>query len=391
MDALLRTRLDMLKEAGLHRRLTACGEADEARDEGSSPLMLASNDYLGLTRHPAVRRAAADAAMRLGGGAGGSRLTTGNHALYAALEEELAAFKGTEAALVFGSGYMANIGTLGALAGGDDVIFSDELNHASIVDGCRLAKARTVVYRHCDPADLAAKLAATPCRGQRFIVTDGVFSMDGDVAPVDEIVAVAGCYGAAVMVDDAHGTGVVGPGGRGTAALFGVGGRVAVQMGTLSKALASEGGYIAGSAVLIEYLVNRARSFIFTTALAPATVAAARAALALLVGEPELTARLRDNAVFLRRALTAAGLAVGTGETPIIPVTVGEAAVAVALAADLRRAGIVVSAIRPPTVPDGSSRLRVTVSAAHTRGELARAAAEVAAAAGRLGLRKEGR
>ncbi len=392
MDALLTARLDMLKEAGLHRR-TVTYEAVDAvhvRCDDAQFLMLAANDYLGLTRHPAVRRAAADAAMRYGGGAGGSRLTTGSHVLYTALEEELAAFKGTEAALVFGSGYMANIGTIGALAGRDDVIFSDELNHASIVDGCRLAKARTVVYRHGDPADLAAKLAAAPCRGQRFIVTDGVFSMDGDVAPLDEIVAVAERHEAAVMVDDAHATGVMGPGGRGTAALFGVGGRVAVQMGTLSKALAAEGGYIAGSALLIEYLVNRARSFIFSTALAPATVAAARAALARLAGEPELTARLRDNAVFLRRALAAAGLAVGAGETPIIPVMVGEAATTVALAAELRRRGIIVSAIRPPTVPDGSSRLRVTVSAAHERSELARVAAEIAAAAGRIGLRREG-
>lgn len=388
MDDLLKERLAGLKAAGLYRRTVGYQPVDAAHVsyQGNNYLMLASNNYLGLTHNPVVQEAAAAAALTYGTGSGGSRLTTGTYPLYEELEQAVATFKGAEAAVVFNTGYMANVGVLSALVGPGDTIFSDELNHASIIDGCRLSRAETVIYRHNDSADLADKLRRHGGSGLRLVVTDGVFSMDGDIAPLDAIVAAAEQYGAVVMVDDAHATGVIGPGGRGTAAHYGLKGRVAVQMGTLSKALAAEGGYIAGSRTLIEYIVNKARSFIFSTALAPATVAAARAAIGVLDGNPALVERLRHNAVFLREQLSGAGLTVGEGATPIIPVLVGEAAGAVALAGELRQAGIIVSAIRPPTVPDGTSRLRVTVSAAHTEEELAAAAREIAASASRLGI-----
>lgn len=393
MDELLQERLTALKTAGLYRQTFSYEPVDatHVRYQGNTYLMMASNNYLGLTHNKVVQEAAAAAALKYGTGAGGSRLTTGTYPLYDELERALADFKGTEAAVVFNTGYMANVGAISALAGPDDIIFSDELNHASIIDGCRVSRAQIVVYRHNDSADLAAKLRLHAGKGLRLVVTDGIFSMDGDIAPLDEIVAVAEQHGAAVMVDDAHATGVIGPGGRGTAAHFGLKGRVTVQMGTLSKALAAEGGYIAGSRALIEYIVNKARSFIFSTALAPATVAAARSAVSVLAGNPAMVDKLRDNAVFLRRQLTEAGLQVGDGETPIVPVIVGEAAAAVALAGDLRQAGIIVSAIRPPTVPAGTSRLRITVSAAHTQEELTLAARQIALAASRLGiLRRDG-
>lgn len=349
-------------------------------------LMLASNNYLGLTHHPQVKQAAANAIERYGTGSGGSRLTTGSHPLYEVLEQDLAAFKGTEAAVVFNTGFMANVGAISALVGPGDVVFSDEYNHASIIDGCRLSRARTVVYRHADMEHLQELLETTPCQGHRLIVTDGVFSMDGDIAPLDMIVELSERYTALVMVDDAHAMGVIGQGGRGTVSHFGLQGRVHVQMGTLSKALASEGGYIAGSGQLISYLVNKARSYIFSTAQAPATVAAACAAIGVLSGNPELVHKLQANAAWLRRKLIHAGLTVEGGGTPILPVMVGEAAVAIRMSRELREAGLIVSAIRPPTVPPGTSRLRLTVSAAHTQAELAEAAENIIAAGHRLGL-----
>lgn len=352
-------------------------------------LMLASNNYLGLTHHPRVKQAACDAILQYGTGSGGSRLTTGSHPLCGLLEQELAAFKGTEAAVVFNTGFMANIGAITALMGPGDVIFSDEYNHASIIDGCRLSRAHTAIYRHADMAHLQEALATTLCSGRRLIVTDGVFSMDGDIAPLDEIVRLAEQFGALVMVDDAHAMGVIGAGGRGTVSHFGLQGRVQVQMGTLSKALAAEGGYVAGSRQLIAYLVNRARSYIFSTAQAPATVAAARAAIQALAAQPDLVAELRRNAGWMRNKLISAGLKVEGAETPILPVMIGEAADALQMSRELKDAGLIVSAIRPPTVPDGTSRLRLTVSAAHTREELADAAEKIIAAGRRLGLVKE--
>jgi len=360
-------------------------DATHVKCEDKNYLMLASNNYLGLTHHVSVQQAACEAICRYGTGSGGARLTTGTHPDYTCLENELAAFKGVDAAVVFNTGYMANVGTISALMGPEDIVFSDELNHASIIDGCRLAKSRIVVFRHSDMNHLAQCLAQNPCTGRKLIVVDGVFSMDGDIAPLGDITELAEKYGAMVMVDDAHATGVLGR-GRGTAAHFGLKDRVHIQMGTLSKAVGAEGGYVAGSRPLIEYLINKARSYIFSTALAPATVAAARAALNIIACNPEIVERLSENARFMRNGLIAAGLTVDQGETPIIPVVVGEAATAVTLAKELRQAGLIITAIRPPTVPVGQSRLRITVSAAHHQQELAQAIEKIALAAKRIGI-----
>ncbi len=354
--------------------------------EEKTYLALSTNNYLGLTHSPAVQQTAMDAISQYGTGSGGARLTTGSHPLYEKIEKALAEFKGTEAAVVFNTGYMANVGTISALAGKSDVIFSDELNHASIIDGCRLSKGQTVVYRHTDMDDLAGKLRNTPCQGRRLIVTDGVFSMDGDIAPLDKIVALGEAYEAMIMVDDAHAVGVLGHGGCGTVSHFGLQGKVAIQMGTLSKSLASEGGYVAGSQELIAYLINKARSFIFSTALSPATVGAAYGALRELQGNSELVQKLLGNAQYVREALDRAGVAVEGSTTPILPIMVGKASLAVEMVELLKEEGILVSAIRPPTVAPGSSRLRLTVSAAHDRKELTQAVESIIAVSRKLKL-----
>jgi 8-amino-7-oxononanoate synthase len=354
--------------------------------EGKMYLSLSTNNYLGLTHSPVVQQAAIDAILRYGTGSGGARLTTGSHPLYESLEQDLAAFKGTEAAVIFNTGYMANVGVISSLTGKGDVIFSDELNHASIIDGCRLSKAHTVVYRHADMTDLAEKLENIPCLGRRLIVTDGVFSMDGDIAPLDEIVRLGNIYQAMVMVDDAHAVGVLGHGGCGTVDYFGLKGKVQIQMGTLSKSLAAEGGYVAGSQDLIAYLINKARSFIFSTALSPATVAAAQAALGELETNPELVKILLGNAQYVREVLTSAGVSVEGSVTPILPIMVGEAALAMEMVALLKERGLLVSAIRPPTVAPGTSRLRLTISAAHNREELAKAVESIIAVSRKLKL-----
>lgn len=341
--------------------------------EGQKCLLLATNNYLGLTHCLTVKQAAMNAVDEYGTGSGGARLTTGSHPLYEKLEKKIADFKGTEAALIFNTGYMANVGTISAVINKGDVIFSDEFNHASIIDGCRLSKGQTVVYRHADMNHLAEVLANTTCRGQRLIVTDGVFSMDGDIAPLDKIVKLAEQYDAMIMVDDAHAVGVLGRGGRGTVDYFGLKGRVQIQVGTLSKSLAAEGGYVAGSQALIHYLVNKARSFIFSTALSPATIGAGYGALEELESNPALVDRLLRNADYVRTALVGAGLQVDGKITPILPIMVGEAGMAVKMAVALKEAGLIVSAIRPPTVMPGASRLRLTVSAAHQHGDLVRA------------------
>lgn len=380
--------LEQAEREHLYRRLVDYipRDAVHADSEGRQYLMLAANNYLGLTHHPAVQQAAASASLTYGTGSGGSRLTTGNHLLYRQLENKLAAFKGTEAALIFNTGYMANVGIISSLVGKDDVIFSDELNHASIIDGCRLSRGRTVVYGHSNMNQLADLLTKTTCSGRRLIVTDGVFSMDGDIARLDDIVQLARKADALVMVDDAHATGVIGPGGRGTAASFGLEGQVHITMGTLSKSLGSEGGYAAGSRVLIDYLINKARSFIFSTALAPATTAAALAALDVLSGQPDMVDRLAANAAYLRTELNQAGFDTCGSTTAILPVMVGDASLAVEFAQLLKEEGIVVSAIRPPTVPAGASRLRVTVSAAHSPAELTKASQAICMIGRQLGV-----
>lgn len=377
-----------IKQQGLLRQISTYDLCDPVHVKTGEQelLLLASNNYLGLTHHPAVRQAAAEAALQWGTGSGGSRLTTGTHPMFLALEHRLAQFKGTEAAVVFNTGYMANVGTISALVGAGDIIFSDELNHASIIDGCRLSRAHTVVYRHNDMDDLARCLARHAGSGRRLIVTDGVFSMDGDIAPLPEIVKLARQHNALVMVDDAHATGVIGPGGRGTAAYYGLEHAVDVQMGTLSKALGAEGAYVAGSQLLIDYLINRARSFIFSTALSPAVIASALAALTVLMDNPELVQLLHDKTKYFKDRLLAAGFSLGLSVTPIIPLIVGDACQTMRFSEKLLAEGLVVSAIRPPTVPPGTSRLRLTVTAAHTWTDLDYAAALISRVGRELGI-----
>ncbi|WP_371380985.1 8-amino-7-oxononanoate synthase [Sporomusa aerivorans] len=378
--------LEQVKVNNLYRQTVVYDPVDAAHviQNGQTYLMLASNNYLGLTHEPHVQQAAMEAIRRYGTGSGGARLTTGTYPLFDQLEQALAMFKGTEAALVFNTGYMANLGVISSLAGPDDIIFSDELNHASIIDGCRLSRAQVLVYRHNDMGHLEKLLKTTGCRGKRLIVTDGVFSMDGDIAPLDVIVKLAERYDSLVVVDDAHATGVIGPGGKGTAAYFGIQDKVQVQIGTLSKALGAEGGFVAGSRLLIEAIRNKARSFIFSTALAPAVIAAAQAALQFVAANPDRIEKLRDNAQYVRNLLTARQIPVVSGETPIIPIMVGAANDALRLTAELKEQGLVIAAIRPPTVPAGTSRLRLTVTARHEQEELREAAGKIAAAVGKL-------
>ncbi|GAA1910465.1 8-amino-7-oxononanoate synthase [Streptomyces sodiiphilus] len=320
---------------------------------------LAGNDYLGLARHPAVTGAAADAARRWGAGATGSRLVTGSTELHAALETELARFCGAEAALVFSSGYTANLAALTALGGPQALIVSDAANHASLIDGCRLSRARTEVVPHADPASVRTVLAGH--RGRALMVTDSVFSVDGDAAPLAELARACREHGAALVVDDAHGFGVVGEGGRGGPADAGLAGAAdVVTTVTLSKSLGSQGGAVLGPARVIDHLVNSARTFIFDTALAPAATGAALAALRLLREEPERAARVREAAAFLHRRLTAAGLQVAPPDAAVVSVRAPSPQAAVRWAADCRAAGLAVGCFRPPSVPDGVSRLRLT-------------------------------
>jgi glycine C-acetyltransferase/8-amino-7-oxononanoate synthase len=380
-------RLEELRESGLHRRLRLIEGAQGPRVQldGEPVLLLCSNNYLGLADHPRVREAAAEAALAWGAGAGGSRLISGNMAPHCRLEERLAAFKGYEAALLFGSGYLANIGAISALAGRGSVVFSDELNHASIVDGCRLARAETFVYRHGDVEHLAWGLREAAGRGS-LIVTDGVFSMDGDVAPLECLTRLAREHGCRLMVDEAHATGALGPGGRGSVAAAGLSAEVDLVVGTLGKALGSYGAYVCADAELSEYLLNTARSFIFSTALPPPALAAALAALELLEAEPQRVRQLSANAAVLREGLVAEGLAAGGGDSQIVPLAVGEAELTMALCERLLERGVFAQGIRPPTVPAGSSRLRFSVMATHEPADLREAAKLAGEAARGLGL-----
>jgi 8-amino-7-oxononanoate synthase len=380
-------RLEELRERGLYRRMRLIegAQGPTVTLDGCPVLLLCSNNYLGLADRAEVREAAAEAALRWGAGAGASRLISGNMEPHRKLEERLATFKGYEAALLFGSGYLANTGTIAALAGRGEVVFSDELNHASIVDGCRLSRAETVVYRHNDVEHLAWCLRQAGGRAS-LIVTDGVFSMDGDVAPLPQLLELARRHGARLMVDEAHATGAIGPGGRGSVAAAGLSGEVDVVVGTLGKALGSYGAYACASAETIEFLVNSARPFIFSTAPPPPALGAALAALEILEAEPQLVERLQANAETLRNALAVHGLDVGSSTTQVVPLEVGEAEVTMEICERALLRGVFAQGIRPPTVPEGSSRLRFTVMATHRRDELLQAAAKVAAAAQAVGL-----
>ncbi len=349
--------------------------------DGKPVLLLCSNNYLGLADHPRLREAAADAAMRWGVGTGGSRLVSGTMTIHRRLEERLAAFKGREAALLFGSGYLANAGTIAALARPGDVVFSDELNHASIIDGCRLSRADVFVYDHGDAEHLRWGIVHAEGRGA-LIVTDSVFSMDGDVAPLSEIVDLAQRFGLRTVVDEAHATGTVGPGGRGAVAEAGLGDQIDVIVGTLGKALGSYGAFVACDQPMAQYLVNAARTFIFSTALPPPAVAGALAALDLLAERPRLVTKLAANAAALRAGLEQEGFDVRESRTHILPLIIGEAQRTMRICESALAQGVFAQAIRPPTVPDMTSRLRVAVMASHREEEL-RAAARILGAAAR--------
>jgi glycine C-acetyltransferase/8-amino-7-oxononanoate synthase len=379
-------RLHALRGSGLHRRLRLIEGPQGPRVtlDGRPVLLLCSNNYLGLADDQRVGEAAAEAALRWGAGTGSSRLISGSMEVHRGLEAGLAEFAGYEAALLFGSGFLTNTGTIAALAGAGEVVFSDELNHASIVDGCRLARAETFVYRHADLEHLEWGLREAGGRGS-LIVSDGVFSMDGDVAPLPGLLELARRHGARLMIDDAHALGALGPGGRGSVAAAGLSGEVDVVVGTLGKALGSYGAFACASAETIDFLVNSARPFIFSTAPPPPAIGAAAKALELLLAEPELVERLQANAATLRAALAAEGLE-SDSTTQIVPVEVGEAEPTMKLCELALESGVFAQGIRPPTVPAGSSRLRLTVMASHDAAELTAAAEAIGAAARSIGL-----
>ncbi len=376
----LTIELNELRSANLYRTLRKVESEQSAHIviDGRQCINLCSNNYLGLANHRALKDAAIDAVKNYGTGARASRLVSGNMGLHETLERVTAEFKGTEDALLFNTGYMANAGIIQSLAGEGDVIFSDELNHASIIDGCRLSRAGVFIYRHKDAGHLRSLIlgnagnAETSYR-RRIIITDSVFSMEGDIAPLGDILKVADEFGAVLIVDDAHATGVLGKSGRGSFEHFGITGCSSyVQMGTYSKALGSFGAYAAGSALLRDYLINKARAFIYTTALPPSVIAASMAAIGTLQEDRVLLGRLRENTRVFKEGLTALGYNTMQSETPIIPVYTGDTDKTLLFSEKLFEAGIYATAIRPPTVPEGSCRIRTTVTAAHSREEIER-------------------
>ncbi len=381
-------RLAELRELGLYRRtrLVSGPQGPNVVLDGRPVLLLCSNNYLGFADHERVQQAAADAALRWGVGAGSSRLVSGTMTVHRRLEQRLAAFKGTESALLFGSGYLANLGVVGALARAGEVVFSDELNHASIIDGCRLARAETFVYRHNDVEHLAWGLAQAGARAA-LIVTESVFSMDGDVAPLEEIAGLAGRHGVRVVVDEAHGTGCLGPGGRGAVAEAQLEGAIDVVIGTLGKALGSYGAYACCDSEVAALLTNTARSLIFSTAPPPPSIAGALAALELLEEQPRRVERLQANAEVLRGELAREGFDVAGSTTQIVPIIVGDAGTAMHVCEAALQRGVFAQAIRPPTVPAGTSRLRLAVMATHTKDELREAARVLGRAALQVGFR----
>lgn len=367
--------------AGLQRSVRSVDGPQGTRViiDGRSVLSLCSNNYLGLATHPGVIDAAASAARALGVGAGASRLISGSMRIHDELETRLAALKGAEAALLFTSGYHANLGVITSLVGQGDAVFSDALNHASLIDGCRLSRATVHVYMHRDAHDLERQLRT--CRApRRLIVTDSIFSMDGDAAPLADLCALAERYDGMLMVDEAHATGILGPRRAGLVDALGLQERVTVQMGTLGKALGCVGAYVAGSRNLIDCLINRARTFIFTTALPPPVVAAALAALEVVDREPERVEALRRNARRLRAGLRELGYhVIGDADAHIVPILIGSADETMALASALLAQGVFAHGIRPPTVPEGTARIRATVMATHTDADIDQALAAFAA------------
>ncbi|MBX4268503.1 8-amino-7-oxononanoate synthase [Clostridium estertheticum] len=371
-------KLIKIKDKGLYRELKYIDTAQSPRVkiEGKDFILLGSNNYLGLCDDFRLKKAAIDAINKYGVGSGGSRLTTGSYDLHKQLEEKIASFKGTEASLVFNTGYMANVGIISALCDGGWVIFSDKLNHASIIDGYRLSGAKLIRYKHCDMNDLLNKI--NKYKGSNnLIVTDGVFSMDGDIAPLPDIVKIAKKFNMMTMVDDAHATGILGKNGSGTASYFGLDNEIDIIMGTLSKAVASEGGYVAGKKDLINYLINSARSFIYSTALSPSTIAVSIKALEIIEKDEERRVKLLKTSNWFQNQLKVAGFNVMETETPIIPILIGEVDKAVEFSKILLSQGVYVPAIRPPSVPRGTSRLRISLMATHSKEDLEEALVKI--------------
>jgi len=390
MSGSIREELDQIRGRGLYRstRLITGSQGARVTLDGRDVLMLCSNNYLGLADHPALTEASIRAVERFGTSSGASRLVSGTMELHEELESAVAEFKRTDAALVFNSGFAANSGIIPALVGRGDVIFSDRLNHASIIDGAMLSGARLVRYPHNDTTALAALMEKHRGTGRRLIVSDGVFSMDGDIAPLAELAELKSSYDALLMVDDAHGCGVLGGQGRGCAELLGVRDRIDVHVGTFGKALGSFGAYAALSAELRDLLVNRARSFIFSTSLPPGVLAASIAALQLVQAMEGqiLRERLHDNTTFFREQLTRSGFDVGDGTTQIVPIMSGDAHLTMTFSEQLLEQGLFVQGIRPPTVPAGACRLRCTVMATHSTDDLAGAVERITAIGKRLGV-----
>ena len=387
----MQRRLDALAGRHLYRQLRTIPVGNEPwiDVEGHRVLNLSSNNYLGLATRPELTAAAASAAEADGCGSGSSRLIAGTSERHSALEMQLARFKHAESCLVFNSGYTANMGVISSLARAGDLILSDELNHASIIDGCRLSRAECKVFPHCDVSALEELLASSVQAGHQgriVVVTDTVFSMDGDLAPLTEIVGLCRQYHAILIVDEAHATGCVGPGGQGLVAQLGIEYEAMISVSTLSKALGSFGAFVTGPKLVKEYLINVSRNFIFTTALPTPVIAASEAALTILEQEPQLVERLQENAAFFRRGLQQLGFNTLTSQTHIVPILVGEAELTVEMARELLQQGVFAVAIRPPTVPLGSSRIRSSLMATHTQADLSYALEAFERVGRRLGM-----
>jgi glycine C-acetyltransferase len=370
--AYLSLDIDALKSQGVFRHLRVLGDEQRAHTvvDGRQTINLSSNNYLGLTTHPRLREKAIEAIERFGVGTGSVRTIAGTMAMHIELEQRLAEFKQTEAVVVFQSGFAANAGTVSAVLSKEDVIVSDALNHASIIDGCRLSRAAIKVFPHKD-VDAARDILRDLMPGQRkLLITDGVFSMDGDLGPLPALCELAEEYGAIMMVDDAHASGVFGRNGRGTVDHFGMHGRVDIQVGTLSKAIGALGGYVAGNRALIEFLQHRARPFLFSTSHPPSVVATCMAAIDLLIDEPQIIDRLWDNTRFFKAGLGALGFNTGISESPITPVIVGDGALAMKLSDRLFDEGVFAQGIAFPTVARDAARVRTIVTATHTKDEL---------------------
>src|SRR2546421_5344678 len=369
----LTPQLEELKAKGTHFKLRVLDDeqAPVCTFDGKRVINLASNNYLGFTTHPKLREAALEATRKYGVGSGAVRTIAGTMKIHMDLEEKIARVKNVEACVVFQSGFTANAGTVSSFLGKDDFIISDALNHASIIDGARLSKAKILVFRHKDIAHAEEQLSSVKDQpGKKLLITDGVFSMDGDIGPLPALVELAEKYGAIMMVDDAHSSGVLGRAGRGTIDHFGLHGRVAIQVGTLSKAIGVLGGYVCGSRDLIDFLYARARPFLFSTSHPPAIAASCLVAFDVLEQEPELIENLWKNTHYFKKALSDMGFDIGASETPITPIMVGEARQAVEFSRCLFEEGLLATAIGFPTVPEGKARVRTIVTATHTREQL---------------------